>query len=457
MVSPIAPQRAPASGAVTKYKPDALMYALAAMTWLYVWRIQDMIPGLGAIKPSILVLIPVLVLFAQTRHPLRRLNRLRSPLTTTALVFFATVVASVPFALWPGKALGVVTGDMIPNLLLGGVVAAAVRDNRDVMWFVRVNLLGAALFAAYVFVNFEPDATGRLSDLLYYDANDFALLMVCSIPCAVLLFRAGLRSWERIAALVALAMIVLGIVQSGSRGGFLGFVAVMGYLLVRFDAIPVRQRVLSVVLGVVALLAVAGDRYWELMGTLLTPSQDYNWAGQEQGHGRFAIWKRGIGYMIRRPLTGVGARNFPQAEGTMTVESARAMAIGKGWKWSVAHNSFVEAGAELGIVGLIAFVLLFVHAFRLVKRLRPRLRGSTRSPPLTAMLAQTLAASLVGFIVCGFFVSAEYFSFLYFLLGLAAGMYKLVQYGSAAAAAPAAAGAMAARRGAFPRRISIAR
>lgn len=452
MASTIAPQQTAAAGPARQYKPDALMYAVAAMMWLYVWRIQDIIPGLNKIKPGLLVLIPVVYLFVQARHPLRRLERLKSPLATTALFFLGAVAASVPFALWPRKAFSVITADMVPNYILAGVMAASVRDIRDLLWYLRANLLGAFVFALYVFTNFQIDATGRLSKLLYYDANDFALLMVCSIPCAVLLFRLGRQKWERGFALVALVALIMGIVKSGSRGGFLAFIAVMAYLLIRFDAIPVRQRVMSVALGVIALFALAGEQYWALMRTLANPKADYNWSGQEAG-GRMEIWKRGVGYMVRRPITGVGARNFPQAEGTMAREAELWTAKGRGWKWSVAHNSFVEVGAELGVPGLIIFIALFYQAFKLVRRLKPRLRGQNRAPPTTVAIAQAIAAALLGFIVAGFFVSAEYFSFLYVFLGLAAALYKLVRYASPQVPAGAPTGV---RRG-FPRRIAVAR
>ena len=38
-----------------------------------------------------------------------------------------------------------------------------------------------------------------------------------------------------------------------------------------------------------------------------------------------------------------------------------------------------------------------------------------------------LIGAIVGFAVAGFFVSAEYFAYLYFILGLAVGLMKLVR------------------------------
>ena len=72
--------------------------------------------------------------------------------------------------------------------------------------------------------------------------------------------------------------------------------------------------------------------------------------------GRIQIWQRGMGYMLDHPLLGVGAGNFPTAEGTIS-SIARNTPSWKGVRWSAAHNSFVEIGAELGVPGLILFLL----------------------------------------------------------------------------------------------------
>ena len=51
------------------------------------------------------------------------------------------------------------------------------------------------------------------------------------------------------------------------------------------------------------------------MGTLLHPTDDYNWTGEAEG-GRMTIWGRGIRYMIDRPFTGVGiCGRFPLPRG----------------------------------------------------------------------------------------------------------------------------------------------
>jgi O-antigen ligase len=131
------------------------------------------------------------------------------------------------------------------------------------------------------------------------------------------------------------------------------------------------------------------------------------------------IWKRGLGYMVTHPLLGVGASAFSSAEGTLAPQAARQQR-GIGFKWSEAHNSFIEIGAELGVLGLVLFVSLLAAGFRTLAPIR---RGP-QGPP--AFLAQALTASLLSYAVSGFFLSAAYWAYLYALLGMIVGLAKVV-------------------------------
>jgi O-antigen ligase len=93
----------------------------------------------------------------------------------------------------------------------------------------------------------------------------------------------------------------------------------------------------------------------------------------------------------------------------------------------VAHNSFIEVGAELGIVGLGIFIAIFVVAMRSLARITPTGVNAYWVTPREMALAQLLTGAFVGFVAAGFFVSAEYFSYLYFLLGLTIGLEKLIR------------------------------
>lgn len=399
------------------------MRAIALMSLTYVWRLQDAFPILGKLQLPLLALAAAVAFFSAARHPARRIALIRQPTFKLILVLLVIMTLGVPFSLWKGHSAMFVLKGYLPNIFFFALVAATVRSIRDVEWFALVNLYGALVYATVVSLFFSVGYDGRLGSLVFYDANDFALVMVCTIPFAVYFLGKGQRKSRRIAALVAMAMILTAIVKSGSRGGFIGLIAVMLYVLLRYRAIPSRVRLAVTIAGIALFFGFASDKYWTSMGTILHPTTDYNYTDSE---GRVEVWKRGLGYMIHNPVTGVGVAAYPVAEGQSDLAQANA-AEGKGFKWSVAHNSFLETGAELGIPGLLVFIaMLGVTGFSLT-RLSPRGRFAPWISRREMALAQMLIGALIGFTFAGFFVSAEYFAYLYFMLGLSVGLVKLVR------------------------------
>jgi O-antigen ligase len=417
------PVVAPAA-ASAEPKPDRLMRAVALMLFTYVWRIQDAFPILGKLQLSLIALVAALLLFARGRHPARMLNTIRNlPTSKLILALGVIMMIGVPFSLWQGHSAEFFIKSFIPDVVFYVLVASTVRTVRDVEWYALMNLYGALVFATIVALFFHVGYDGRLGSLIYYDANDFALVMVCTIPFAFYFLGKGQKGTRRLAAIVALAMFLTAMVKSGSRGGFIGLVVVVGYILIFYRAMPSRTRLLITVGGLVLFFGFASDKYWTMMSTILHPTTDYNYTSNE---GRVEVWKRGASYMIHNPVMGVGVAAYPMAEG----ESDLALALqaqGKGFKWSVAHNSFLETGAELGIPGLAVFIAILVVTAVSLSRISRRGRWSRWVSMREISLAQVLIATIVGFAVCGIFVSAEYFAYLYFLLALSVGLVKIVR------------------------------
>ena len=209
-------------------------------------------------------------------------------------------------------------------------------------------------------------------------------------------------------------------VQIGSRGAFVGIVVVTGYMLWGMKAIPVRTRLLAAATIIAAVTTLGSTAFWDNMGTLLNPTEDYNWIGGSSA-GRMEVWKRGMGYMMQNPLTGVGVGAFYTAEGLSDISRQR-QALGIGFKWSAPHNSFVQVGAELGIPGLILFVLMLYYAFTTARSLGLNAVARRFLPKDTYALGDALAASIVGYAATAFFLSQAYSAYLYVLLALVIGL-----------------------------------
>jgi O-antigen ligase len=399
---------------------DPLMAVLFAYVLVDIGRLHLLFPALEPLHPALVCGAAAVVLCALTRNVLREASAVRHPVTYLVVGLCAWAVLSVPGSVYPGGSFSFLI-DFCKTLLIAFVMVIAVRGPRDVERLLFAFFVAAVIYALVVLSRFRIGSGERLAELYTYDANDLALFLVCAVPFGLYLALRSRGLARRALAIAALPSFATVIVWTGSRGGLLALGAVMLLVLATWKFISLRWRLLGVAVAVVVFLGSANASYWQVASTILDPSEDYNVTSV---NGRVQVWKRGLGYMIDNPVLGVGLNAFPSAEGRLS-EVARNLPPGQGFKWSAAHNSFVQVGAELGVPGLLMFCALAWQLIRLAARLsRPRPGPPILAPPGPA-LAGLLVPTFAGFYVAAFFLSQAYSSVLYFLAALVLGLYRL--------------------------------
>jgi len=411
---------APTQGARTPAW-DLLLACVAVYIATAVGRAHQLFPVLLTLRPLFVAAVLAIGLYLLQQSGQRRVARLRSATTTCLLGLLLWSAFSVPAALNQGVAFRAWT-DFARTLVMFIVVAGSVRSARDVERLSLAYFAVTVLYTAVVLSRFQlSDGDWRLGQLYYYDGNDLATLIATAMPLGLYFVLAQRRPLLRVLAVAGLVVLAVGLIRSGSRGGFLAFLGVTAFVLLGFTTVPARARLA----GLVAILAVAAasasDQYWTQMQTIVHPNQDYNTTSEA---GRVKIWTRGLGYMAGRPVLGVGISNFQVAEGTIS-PLARLQERGIGVRWGAAHNVFIQVGAELGLPGLILFVAWIASAFLALRRLARQSRKGSDSATDAPRLAQSLMAALVGFVVGGCFLSLAYSDMLYTLAALAVGLQKV--------------------------------
>jgi putative inorganic carbon (HCO3(-)) transporter len=403
---------------------DLLLVSVTGYVLTAVGRVHQLFPAVEVLRPAVLTGLFAIGLFALDRQPERRLSLVFLPPAKWMVALLAWMILSVPGALVASTSFSVVFDNFIKTVVMCFVIAASVRSSRDVERLVCAYFAGAVIYSAVVTTRFQLGSgdAWRLGRLYYYDANDFATFVVSAIPFGIYLLHAGRTFAVRVWAAAGLVLLTLGFVWSGSRGGFIALAAVGGFVVARYGAIPMRWRLGATGLIFVVLAAAASDQYWQQMGTI-TSAHDYN---RTEETGRMQIWGRGVGYMMSNPVFGVGPGNFQAAEGRLSPQAIRQQ-YGIGVRWNAAHNSFVQAGAELGLPGLILFTGVILSAFASLRRAgrlesaRPELgHGSVRLTP-------ALTGSLLGFVVGAFFLSLAYSEMLYTLVAFATALLKVAE------------------------------
>jgi O-antigen ligase len=377
-----------------------LLFCIIAVT---LGRVHELMPFVARV-PVAKILIPLgwLALLSRPQFS-RRLGVLKTTQGKMFGLFVLAMFLSIPFSLFKGGSLQAFTDFLMGTASAGILVALACADARELYTVVRAMAVSGGVLGLAVLAGSGELVEGRAFAGTTYDPNDMAMVAVTVLPLAVWMLGERSHVWRWVGVTSAggsLAAIVL----SASRGGMLGLIVVLP-LIAFFLAggIPVSWRMAGVAVLALGLIA-APATFWERLKTLEDPSNDYNVTAPT---GRVEIWKRGWGYYTSRPLTGVGLDQFGTAEGDWAERELGSM---EGFKWSVAHNMWIQVLAELGTLGIVGFVGLYLPTLR--DALRSRRRTPSRAPPPDRFrtLGWAIASSIAGFFVAGTFVAVAYSS-----------------------------------------------
>ncbi len=404
-------------------KPRFVILALAFLT--YIWRFQELHPLIQPLQLTAIATIGMWLLLPLQTNP----QHLRRVLSLSALplmlAFILWVGITSPLGLDPLRSMNDWKDVHVKSFVLMLFVAVSASSVDNVKRMMSLNVIGAAVLAAF-YVKGGFGLWG--SPVTTYDVNDLALHLNMALPMVLYFIAASNRKKVRVALWILVALFAVCILRTQSRGGFLTLGILTVVTMVRLKEVKPLVRVLPFLL-LLSTYPLLPEATRARLSTIFNPTDDYNFDSED---GRIEIWKRGIGYVARHPVTGVGVRNFVVAERTI---SART-------RPQVSHNSFVEVVAENGIPGLLMYVssifLAIFAAFRLA-RSKGRHRGVAERD--ASAVASAIGLSLVSFCVGGFFLSMAHMQLLIVLIAMVAGLSAVAAKQRARAAA-----AMHARR-----------
>lgn len=416
-----------AAHGLLRIERDPLRIALCILTILTISRVHQHYPVLATIRPALLLVVASIAYAYLNPRYLTSTNVLRHwPMRLVATLGVLACCSAV-FGISLGGSALFILDSYVKTLAYAFLIAVSIRHVRDLFTFVWAYVISCGILAFFSIFVFgisrgSNSYVTRLNNLYTYDSNDLCVVMMVGLPLNLLLLTVA-RGPKRWLLLVILIGISATMARSGSRGGFLGFVAVglAGLLLV--NGISASRRLLVLAAAAMALAVAAPQGYWQQMGTILKPKEDYNFTDVD---GRKAVMARGIGYMIQYPVFGLGINNFYRAECTISPKLASIRVNGP-MRCTAPHNSYLQAGSELGFPGLFAWTLLVVGAIVAPLRLRRRLPRSwlrgTDEERFMYGATSFFAVALVGFAVTSFFVTFAWMDPIYFMAALLTGLY----------------------------------
>ena len=342
----------------------------------------------------------------------------RPGLTYVLVLFLSWSAVSQLWAEDSGAALTAFTSLSL-NAVLFLIIFTAVRTPSQAIGFAGAFVAGVSLNALYgiLFAPSVPETASRLSSSIT-NPNELASMLVAALALSFGLAAALKdRPLPRLGALGAAGVCIVGIFLTGSRGGLVS----LAIALLAFLVVGGRWRGRVVVVATVVILAGIGFFNYFASAEIRSHVSSVG-----SGTGRLDLWTVAWRMVEQEPLHGVGAGNFPVSSVHYLLQPGaieRADYIVGVPK--VAHNTYLELWAELGVVGLGFFLCVVV--FCLYSALKAASSFARQGDARLEVLARALFVAMVGLLAGDFFGSRLNNKEVWLLLGFAPALLAIAR------------------------------
>lgn len=325
-----------------------------------------------------------------------------------AMVFLALV--TLPIAKDPTVGWATFNDNFIKAVIIFIVLANVVRTRArlmSLMWLsfgIGIYLSFSAL-AMYWRGEFNVEEYRVAVDVggMFGNPNEMALHFVMMTPIVIALGMAAKSGARRLIYFAVAVLFLAANMVTFSRGGFLGLIAAMGVLAWKLGR---RHRlnvaIASTVIGGIAILAAPGN-YGRRILSIFLPGLDVVGSSDQRRN----LLEQSLLVTARNPW-GIGIGNFPVI-GERNLQT---------------HNAFTQISTEIGILGLIAYLVFMISPFRKLGAIERTLFDADRLDWFY-YLSIGMQASIVGYLVSSFFASVAYNWFIYYLIGYAVAFRRI--------------------------------
>lgn len=311
------------------------------------------------------------------------------------VMLFGCLILSAMYSFWPERSFVEIDNwfKLFIYFFLFSHICCSVEDINKINRVIVFAMVVLCIRGLYRYASGYPWVQG-LPNSYIADRNDFALALAMVLPLIDSLSASYRGAMRKILTCLPI-FIITTIILTYSR---MGFILIVFYLILRFFSTRQKMRYL-----IVAALAIG-------IGSSFVPARYVdrikginNYEEDASSMGRIVAWYAGYEMMKDNPFTGVGLNCFelPEVYGQYEQE----------FKPHVAHNTYVQLGAEGGILALGVFLLLiFTSIAKLIA-----LNGRTKGLPVNDNI-RSLLVSFVIYLIGSVFISVENREMLYIII-----------------------------------------
>ena len=338
-------------------------------------------------------------------------------------LFTGWMMASTLVSTWRGGSADTLLRQWVPSLIIF-VSCGSVITLLQCRKILTILASGSAIIAASSYalgMNIGDRLTFQSGTL--GNSNELSMLLILGAP--FLLLSVLTQGSSRVRSLVALAlgaMVLIVVIRTASRSSLL---AVVSILLVLFWTRPFAGKLKLVLVTVILLLVFFAATPPEILSRYVTvfgdaeSGNDVAVSAQESSVARQHLLQQSLKLTMAHPIFGLGPGVFTVGEAEL------AKSEGQAASWHVSHNSFTQVSSEMGIPGLLLYLVALWFTFRNISWFRAHSRVDPTGRASAMGLA--LLMSLIGLCVNLTFDSDAYFPYLPMLMGMSVVFRKSLQ------------------------------
>lgn len=398
----------PVSSVQSFEDPDGNLpfFALLGFTFILLLAPQERIPALAPLRIAMLMAVLAMAAHCWCRwrdgRPLVMFNL--SLYLLAALVGWAMV--TMPFSFWPSGSLSYLLENYLKTLIVYVLlcnVLSSYEKLKTLAWSLVLMTIPLSLTTVKNFLAGDAGRVKGYSASLTANPNDMALMLNLLLPLAVALFLSTNKGSRRLILAGIIGLMMVAVMATFSRAGFLamGFI-VMCYLWFLRNR---KERILIPIVIIVGVLAIPliPPEFYSRISTIVNVEEDTTNSAQE----RLADMKTALGLVVTHPIVGSGIGM-----------NVLAMNAARGPTWTQVHNVYLQLSVELGIPGLVFFIVLYLYCLGEAKWVLRYARGRPEMQGLYN-IAEGLKISLWAYALEAMFHPTAYHYYFYYIAGMA--------------------------------------
>ena len=324
-------------------------WGLLTFTFVLLIAPQTFFPALAPLRIALLVgagaIVTQMVQRLVSRQPVVRLT----PEMWIAACLVGWAVVTLPLSYWPGGGVRFLFEMYFKTLAIFWLASTTINTLarlRQVEW--ELSLLAVPI---------------AISGIMHYLSS--ALMLNLILPLSLSLVLTTRNAVGRGCLLVFIVLDVLAIILTFSRGGFVTLAMTFVMYAWRLRKRPEMRWVpAALAVGVVCCVPFIPSGYIARLATVTDINSDPTGSAQSRWRDMLAA----AGFVLSNPIVGAGI-----GMDELALNEAR------GAFWVEVHNVYLQYAVELGIPGLVLFLMLLRRCFKSVRLVEQR---SSRVPAL---------------------------------------------------------------------------